>query len=66
MSSYIWEMKKVLNHIHLGNVYMYPIRANDPEVIAKSMNEQTKNISKSKIKKLQCYAAISSVFILSD
>lgn len=50
----------------VGNVYNYPIRSNDTEVIAKGTNEQAKNISKYKIDKLQCYAAISSVFILSD
>lgn len=50
----------------LGNVYNYPIRSNDTEVIAKGTNEQAKNISKYRIDKLQCYAAISSVFILSD
>lgn len=59
-------MKKVLFWEDIGNVYTYPIRANDPEVIAKSTNEQAKNISKYKIDKLQCYAAISLVFVLSD
>lgn len=45
---------------------MYPIRANEQEVIAKSTNEQVKNITKYKVAKLQCYAAISSIFVLSD
>jgi hypothetical protein len=45
---------------------MYPIRVNDPEVIAKSTNEQVKNLSKSNIDKIQCYAALSHVFVLSD
>lgn len=49
-----------------GNIYSYPIRVSDPEIIAKSTNEQIKNISKYKIDKLQCYAALSSVFVLSD
>jgi hypothetical protein len=51
---------------HPGNIYSYPIRVSDPEIIAKSTNEQVKNISKYKIDKLQCYAALSSVFALSD
>ena len=60
------EMKKVYGLPSVGNVYNYPIRSNDTEVIAKGTNEQAKNISKYKIDKLQCYAPISSVFILSD
>jgi hypothetical protein len=62
----ISEMRRVTDWLKIGNVYTYPIRANDPEVIAKSTNEQVKNISKYKIDKLQCYAAISLVFVLSD
>jgi hypothetical protein len=60
------EMKKVSYWLKLGNIYTYPIRANDPEVIAKSTNEQIKNISKYKIDKIQCYPAVSCIFVLSD
>lgn len=60
------EMRKVQIRFNSGNIYSYPIRVNDPDIIAKSTNEQIKNISKYRIDKLQCYAAISSVFVLSD
>lgn len=59
-------MRKVRPDLKIGNLHMYPIRANDPEVIAKSTNEQVKNLSKSKIDKIRCYPALSHVFVLSD
>ena len=62
---YVGDEKGII-WLNLGNLYTYPIRANDPEVIAKSTNEQIKNISKYKIDKIQCYAAVSCIFILSD
>jgi hypothetical protein len=49
-----------------GNIYSYPIRISDPEIIAKTTNEQTKSITKSKIDKLVCYPAIAMIVALSD
>jgi hypothetical protein len=49
-----------------GNVYFYPVRVNDPDIIAKSTQEQSKNITKHRIDKLQCYPALSSIFVLAD
>lgn len=62
----IWATKKVRNSINSGNVYFYPVRVNDPDIIAKSTQEQSKNITKYKIDKLQCYPGISSIFVLAD
>jgi len=66
MISFILETKKVHILITSGNVYFYPVRVNDPDIIAKSTQEQSKNITKHKIDKLQCYPALSSIFILAD
>ena len=69
MSSMIfstWEIKRVLVIIIAGNVYFYPVRVNDPDIIAKSTQEQSKNITKHRIDKLQCYPALASIFVLAD
>jgi hypothetical protein len=66
MISFTWETKKVPTLLMAGNVYFYPVRVNDPDIIAKSTQEQSKNITKHRIDKLQCYPALSSIFVLAD
>ena len=51
---------------YVGNVYFYPVRVSDQDIISKSTQEQSKNICKYRIDKLMCYPSLSSVVVLAD
>ena len=47
-------------------MYSYPIRAGDPEVIPKNIQENGKSITKSKIDKILAYRPLALLVVLSD
>jgi hypothetical protein len=47
-------------------MYAYPIRAGDPEVIPKNVQENAKPITKSKIDKIVAYKPLATLIVLSD
>lgn len=48
-----------------GNIHSYPIRVGESDIISKSENDNSKNISKYKIDKILCYKEISTILVLT-
>ena len=42
------------------------MRVSDQDIISRNTQEQSKNITKHRIDKLQCYPAMSSIIVLAD
>lgn len=60
-------MRKVLEKLQSGNVYKYPIRADDTEIIQKSIKDDGKQLgTKSKVDKIIAYVETGMIIVLSD
>ena len=47
-------------------MYYYPVKVGDSDIIAKATQEQSKNVAKHRIDKIQCYPSLSYILALAD